>query len=135
MGGEYEQQMFEQLIKKLQESKTAALKDKMKALGILAEFEELEAAERELRVKPRFNKFMVVNYDKIGELYYYDNGTVNGLFIVGFTLPKNELPDLNPAANFQPKVTLSCRMIEVEPEAVKLKDWDNEQVLRASEKN
>lgn len=94
--------MNNELINSINEKKEAILKERCESLGL--PIPNLKTREQ------RFNPFLLEQHKGFGELYYYNDGTKNGLFIVGFT-------DLIPPEHFMStKIDIKFEVINEEPE-------------------
>jgi len=94
--------LISEIIKSINDKKEAYLIEACKKLNLpIPEFSILEQ---------RFNPYLKEDHQGFGELYYYNDGTKNGKFIIGFTEFKE--PDYfsdNP-------ITLNWDVITEEPE-------------------
>jgi len=94
----------------INKKKEDALAMKIIELGLEFNFRE------HLESKPRFSKLLRIIKDHDEEYYYYDNGTHNGLFIVGFKMVSGmDFGEANPM-----KVTMHYDIIHKEPNSLKL---------------
>ena len=97
------QELIKQLTEKITSQKELILKEKCKILGVPIPDLSLKDS--------RFNPYILEKHEGFGELYYYNDGTKNGKFIVGFS--DFEDPDY---FNEDFKINFTFKIIEEEPE-------------------
>jgi hypothetical protein len=88
---EIQKSFFEKVVK----TKEEAIKYQCEKLGIPIPDESVK--------NKRFNPYIEEYHEGFGELYYYNDGSDNGLFIVGFTFPdfEDSPVNFNFSARFQ----------------------------------
>ena len=108
------QKLTEDLIDSFIERKEEIIRQALLKKGIDPEVYERNVLERRFR----FNPLLIENHAEKGEFIYYNDGTKNGLFIVGFTNIEFHGTGKISMTN---QVSVSQMIIEVEPDFLKIK--------------
>jgi hypothetical protein len=111
-------ELTQKIIEDLMQKKDHLVKDRIKELGLNLEYYEDLLKNK----KVRFNPFIHEHHENGYEFLYFNDGTENGLFIIGFKNPTIEDNMSTVNYDFEPKISASINYFTVEPEWNKIKN-------------
>lgn len=108
---------YEQLAKELSSKKENLIKDRLIELGINPDEYEKDI----IYGRRRFNPILLEVHEGFGELLYYNNNSLNGLFIIGFS--EMQFPEFDSETTSH-RLSASFNVIDEEPERFKVKPFN-----------